>query len=947
MDTIYTISGGAWFRDSLNAVAAFTQSSGDWVYLIKMATILSVIIAAITYVRTHDLMTTLKWVAAFVLVTGVLLGSKRSVQVIDISDATAVYQVDNVPVGLVLPASLISSVGHAITVAYETVFHQPDAMTYSKTGMLFGANLVGSSTDFMSTNPAIAGLFSDYVQNCVVGDIMLNHKYSLDDLMRSPDPYSLIFSRPSPLRGVYDQNGNFQTCQWAAGQLQNAMNLDSAPGGETWSYYVHKLFGGKPNATTLFGTMMGDSYSFFYGGGQSASEIMKKNVTMSALRKGITSYGARNGDTASLVNLSTESSFAKLRMSQATGANMATHTLPIMQTVLFGMMIGLFPIVMLLAIMSVLTLEVLKGYVFTLAYLQTWPILFAILNNAMNFYLKSSSGGINVTLSNLSQVQQQYSDIGTTAGWLALSIPFLAYGIVKGMGSAVSQAGSYLGNAMQSASTQSASQAVDGNWSFNNMQTDNVTGGKWDTNSSFANGQMTAQTNNGALVTQTAGGGSVYNSSPAMSKLPVDINFGKAMSSTAQRLARESETQAESSLAGYNHAVNSAFNQAKQFSTQSGNSSSMTTGADSSQSTSQTKGASMMVSAAQSYAARNNISENQAFNELMDKSTRGEVHAGAKAYGRVDSDKAALGKIASLAFGGSAGGEFYAGGSGSASSGSTDSTTQGGQQTRDHSADQSSQELKDFRQGKDMVQSYRVSHSGSHTDNTANTQLDQLGATLSVADSQYSQYTSSLNRSHEYSQMASSSDTTSANMQSNYAQEFVGYVQQHAPAKADELLTNTASSEVRAEREQLAGQFMEDTLRSRVEGDYQQHRSSLTDGMETVQPQGPSGNNTMASHTDKFNKLANMAGIADDTQQRVDSQIGDNGQVISRNNDSISHAQDDILRDRQHIQTEQQQATDNFESKHAAAVVNQDKEDPRAAEAVKQANELFDKEKDK
>ena len=34
MDTIYTISGGAWFRDSLNAVAAFTQSSGDWVYLI-------------------------------------------------------------------------------------------------------------------------------------------------------------------------------------------------------------------------------------------------------------------------------------------------------------------------------------------------------------------------------------------------------------------------------------------------------------------------------------------------------------------------------------------------------------------------------------------------------------------------------------------------------------------------------------------------------------------------------------------------------------------------------------------------------------------------------------------------------------------------------------------------------------------------------------------------
>ncbi|HDO0305967.1 TPA: hypothetical protein P2M05_004563, partial [Aeromonas salmonicida] len=193
--------------------------------------------------------------------------------------------------------------------------------------------------------------------------------------------------------------------------------------------------------------------------------------------------------------------------------------------------------------------------------------------------------------------------------------------------------------------------------------------------------------------------------------------------------------QAESSLAGYNHAVNSAFNQAKQFSTQSGNSSSMTTGADSSQSTSQTKGASMMVSAAQSYAARNNISENQAFNELMDKSTRGEAHVGGKVHGDIDSDKAVIGKLASWTFGASAGVGAYAGTSKNWSNGSTDSTTQGEQQTRDHSADQSSQELKDFRQGKDMVQSYRVSHSGSQTDNTANTQLDQLGATLSVADS--------------------------------------------------------------------------------------------------------------------------------------------------------------------------------------------------------------------
>lgn len=915
MDAIYVTTGGGLFRDSLNAVAAFTMSS-NWAAMLYMATVLSITVAAVAYIRTHDLTTMLKWVVAFVMVSGVLLGVKRPVQVIDISDPAGVYQVDNVPVGLVLPASLISTIGHGVVVAYETVFHRPDALTYNKTGLLFGASLVGGSTDFASTDPIIASLFSDYVQNCVVGDMMLNHKYSLEELMRSEDPYALIFSRPSPLRGVYDQNGNFQTCQWAALQLQTALNVDTNPGGNTWTYYVRKLFGGRPSATTLFGTMMGDSYSYFYGGGQSASEIMKRNVTLNALRKGIVSYSARNGDTASLVNLSEESSFAKLRMSQATGASIATKTLPTMQTILFGIQIGLFPIIMLLAITSLLTVDVLKNYVFTIAYLQTWPILFAILNNAMNFYLKETTQGFNVTLSSLSQVQQQFSDIGTTAGWLALSIPFLAYGIVKGMGSAVSQAGSYLGNALQSASTQSASQAVDGTWAFNNMQTDNVTGGKWDTNSSYANGQMTAQTNNGALVTQTAGGGSVYNSAPAMSKLPVDINFGKAMSSTAQRLARESETQAESSLAGYNHAVNSAYNQAKQFSTQSGNSSTLTSGADSSQATTQSQGANMMLSAAKSYAQRNNISESQAFNELMDKSRRDEGHIGGKVSAGVDSDRAVVGKLAGLAFGASGRAEIYGGGSRTWSGSETDSTNQGGTKGIDHSSDRSSQELQDFRQGKDMVQSYRSSVSGSHTDNTANTMLDQLGTTLSVADSQYNQYTSSLTRSHEYSQMASTSDTTSANMQSNYAQEFVHYVQQQAPEKADQLLTDTANPTLRAEREQLAGQFMENTLRSRVEGMYEQNLSGLSDGMSTVEK--PSTANTSSASGDTLiNQRAQQSGINPDTSERVNSLIGDNNQRIYDERVSIEQQRGVIINEQGELKTSHSDASSDFDKKHS------------------------------
>ncbi|MEN5563529.1 conjugal transfer protein TraG N-terminal domain-containing protein, partial [Klebsiella pneumoniae] len=64
-----------------------------------------------------------------------------------------VYEVDNVPIGLAIPASLTTRVGNALIQSYEMVFALPDSVTYSKTGMLFGSNLVAKSTDFLSQNP--------------------------------------------------------------------------------------------------------------------------------------------------------------------------------------------------------------------------------------------------------------------------------------------------------------------------------------------------------------------------------------------------------------------------------------------------------------------------------------------------------------------------------------------------------------------------------------------------------------------------------------------------------------------------------------------------------------------------------------------------------------------------------------------------------------------------
>ncbi|EOO9987022.1 conjugal transfer mating-pair stabilization protein TraG, partial [Escherichia coli] len=426
---------------NLNAIAAF-MSTRTWDSIEKIALTLSVLAVAVMWVQRHNVMDLLGWVAVFVLIS-LLVNVRTSVQIIDNSDLVQVHRVDNVPVGLAMPLSLTTRIGHAMVAGYEMVFAQPDSATYSKTGMLFGANLIVKSTDFLSRNPEIINLFQDYVQNCVLGDIYLNHKYTLEDLMASSDPYTIIFSQPSPLRQVPNNNYSFLqssepfvSCKDASVGLKDKLNFDTNTGGKTWHYYVQQLFGGRPDPDLLFRELLSDSYSYFYGASQSASQIMRKNVTINALKEGITSNAARNGDTASLVSLATTSSMEKQRLAHVSVGHVIMRNLPMVQTILTGITIGIFPLLVLAAAFNKMTLPVLKGYVFALMWLQTWPLLYAILNSAMTFYAKQN--GAPVVLSEVSQIQLKYSDLASTAGYLSAMIPPLSWMMVRGLGAGFS-----------------------------------------------------------------------------------------------------------------------------------------------------------------------------------------------------------------------------------------------------------------------------------------------------------------------------------------------------------------------------------------------------------------------------------------------------------------------------------------------------------------------------
>lgn len=114
---------------------------------------------------------------------------------------------------------------------------------------------------------------------------------------------------------------------------------------------------------------------------------------------------------------------------------------------------------------------------------------------------------------------------------------------------------------------------------------------------------------------------------------------------------------------------------------------------------------------------------------------------------------------------------------GTASSGSQDNTTESGRQSNADNHDTSSQAVKDFRESSDYFINQKSSQSGNITDNNASSRVDQFSASLASAKNSYDQYTTSKTRSHEYSEMASRTESMSGQMNENLTQQFANFVQ--------------------------------------------------------------------------------------------------------------------------------------------------------------------------
>ncbi len=152
------------------------------------------------------------------------------------------------------------------------------------------------------------------------------------------------------------------------------------------------------------------------------------------------------------------------------------RNLPMVQTILVGITIGIFPLPYWRLVFNRLTLSVLRGYVFALDGSRPRPLLYAIPEQCHDILCKA--GMVHRSLSELSQIQLKYSDLGRPLPDIYIchdTLVVMDDGSKRPWRRFFQRVQPFPLPLLISPTASAAGSVVDGNYSYGNMQTENGT----------------------------------------------------------------------------------------------------------------------------------------------------------------------------------------------------------------------------------------------------------------------------------------------------------------------------------------------------------------------------------------------------------------------------------------------------------------------------------------
>ena len=572
MYELFTLGGGVYLVDLLNAVAAIT-AGGAFVTLGQLAGVAGLAWILFRTAFGGSWKDNAKWILLFAVVWGAMIVPKATVRVVDRLDPTlAPAVVANVPIGLALFASLTSQVGDGLTRLTEQAFTLPDDLAYRRHGLIFGARLAAKTTRLEITDAVFARNIRNYARQCVFHALLLGH-VSADDLRESTDIWSLVTAtgtpsagasparmfefatrRPGGVAGTTAIEREIVTCQAGAARLNAQWNAEIARAGTVFGRRIFPDARTEALARAELLAALPAAHGFLIGAARSAGEIMRQQMVLNAVHDAGEQWAAEAGNAAALRAYTEARAEAQTVSAYRAIGRQAETWVPLLRIVFECLYVGAFPMAVLL-MLTPAGATIFRSYLTGLVWLQSWGPLYAVLHRIsmgeaaerMSAAATMPGGDIGISLVAQAGIRAVASDVAVMSGYLSMSVPFLAAALAYGLSKATVLATSVLAVG-QDAASSAAHEGTTGNLSLANTGYDThrfatLEGRQIRTSAHVDTDRYTGYAPAGAAMTVTGDGTMVADAGAATSRIPAaGVRLSESLATSHEQRAAEART---------------------------------------------------------------------------------------------------------------------------------------------------------------------------------------------------------------------------------------------------------------------------------------------------------------------------------------------------------------------------------------------------------------------
>ena len=547
MEVIVT-GGGAFIVDVLNAVAAFT-GSGTFASFIRVVLIIGLALAAWQSAIAMNFKAGFDFLIKSTVIYLVLLVPTVNVTVTDRVTATPVATVNNVPIGLAVPASITTMIGSTITGAFETLFAEPTDMAYSTHGFGYALQVQSSLDRWRAVDTWYSRNLTGYTRDCVFPDINAGLT-AIDDLVTATDLSAVLATSASPALFTRVETAagtvTVETCAdaWTGLSAGLAAAADNTIARQAQLSKPH-LTNAEARAAMLASLPV--IYQQFVGVSRSAQEIAQQAILVNSTMDAVVDYSARADASAAVEAYAAARAEQQAKWNYTVLGAIAEKFVNFLYIAITIIVIAIFPIIAPFFLLPNIGFGFMQKYFAGFLYLQMWGPLFAVIHyiitrqgyDAINASAQMP-GTLGQTVQTSLGMSATAADLAGIGGLLITMIPFLAAagpGIAVGVGRLHE---SFLAP-VKSASQTAAAEAATGNLGFGNASVGNhtllttsagnATGGQIRLSPSYDVGHASYRDAEGRNWTRTSGGVSLVDETAGHSRY--QTNFGSSLDSNA------------------------------------------------------------------------------------------------------------------------------------------------------------------------------------------------------------------------------------------------------------------------------------------------------------------------------------------------------------------------------------------------------------------------------